>query len=153
LNKKEIIKRVTELVTPIVKDNNVELVETEYVKEGKDTFLRIYIDKRGGIGIDDCESVSRELEKHLDDEDFIETAYHLEVSSPGLTRPLTTDADFKRYEDETVIIKLYKKIDGKKEYEGTLKGINNGNIIIENDENEYKFIKEDVASVKRAIKF
>jgi ribosome maturation factor RimP len=153
LKKKDIEIRVLELVNPIIKKNEVELIEIEYVKEGNEYFLRIYIDKKGGLSINDCENVSRELDKYLDEEDFIESAYHLEVSSPGLTRTLKTEADFIRYSGELVEVKLYKKFNEKKAYEGELIGLINGEVVILYDNNQLNFNYDDIANVKRVIRF
>ena len=91
--------KTEELVMPLIEKNNFELVDVEFVKEGQNWFLRLYVDKPGGILIDDCELVSREVEKLLDESDPIEQAYILEVSSPGLDRPLKKDKDFERYKE------------------------------------------------------
>lgn len=147
-------KRVEELVMPIIEKNNFELVDVEFVKEGQNWFLRLYVDKPGGILIDDCELVSREVEKLLDESDPIEQAYILEVSSPGLDRPLKKDKDFERYKGEIIDIKLYKPVNGKKAYEGELVGLIDGKIVIkdENDD-EISFERKDVGSVRLAVIF
>ena len=117
----EIVARTEELVMPIIEENQFELVDVEYVKEGSNWYLRIYADKEGGINIDDCVLISRALEEKLDKEDFIKDAYILEVSSPGLGRPLKKDKDFARSIGKSVECKLYRAIDKKKEFEGVLK--------------------------------
>ena len=99
--REEYEKRTEELALPLVEENNFELVDVEYVKEGSNWYLRLYIDKPGGINIDDCEVISRALSDKLDEEDYIEDAYILEVSSPGLGRPLKKDKDFARKESFT----------------------------------------------------
>lgn len=147
-------KKIEEIIAPYMKENNFELVDVEFVKEGQNWFLRIYADKEGGIFIDDCELISRALEKLLDENDPIEQAYILEVSSPGLDRPLKKERDFEKYKGETVDIKLYKPFNGKKAYEGELVGLIDGNIVIkdENDE-EISFNRKDVGSVRLAVIF
>ena len=130
-------KRVEELVMPIIEKNNFELVDVEFVKEGQNWFLRLYVDKPGGILIDDCELVSREVEKLLDESDPIEQAYILEVSSPGLDRPLKKDKDFERYKGEIIDIKLYKPVNGKKAYEGELVGLIDGKIVIKDENDDF----------------
>ena len=110
MKKSEIIARTEELVTPIIQDNNFELVDVEYVKEGADWHLQIFADKEGGINIDDCVFISRALEKKLDEEDFIQDAYILEVSSPGLGRPLKKNKDFDRNIGKKVELKLFKAV-------------------------------------------
>ena len=115
MSKKDLYESKTEeLVTPLIEQNNFELVDIEYVKEGSNWYLRVYIDKPGGINVDDCELISRALSDKLDEEDFIDDAYILEVSSPGLGRPLKKDKDFERSLGEDVEIKLYRMKDGTK---------------------------------------
>lgn len=144
---------ITELAKPIVEDLNYELVDVEFVKEGANWYLRIYIDKSGGIGIDDCQSVSEKISDILDEKDPIEQSYYLEVSSPGLERPLKTERDFIKYKGELVEIKVFQPIDGKKIFEGELVGLIDGNIVITQDGKTLEFEKNKVAIVKRAVKF
>lgn len=154
MSKKSVEEIVTELVQPIVEKNNYDLVDVEFVKEGANRFLRIYIDKPGGITIDDCQVVSQELSDRLDVTDPIEQAYFLEVSSPGLERPLKKDKDFERYKGEIVEIKLFQPIDGQKVFEGELLGLSNNNILIKKASDEIaEFERDKVAVVKRAVKF
>lgn len=117
----EAVKVTEELATPIVDSLGLELVDVEYVKEGSNWFLRVYIDKEGGIDIDECGLVSEKLSAKLDELDPIKDAYFLEVSSPGAERPLKTKADIADHVGSYVNIKLYEKIDGEKEFEGTIK--------------------------------
>ena len=112
--------RTEQLLLPIMEENGFELVDVEYVKEGSSWYLRAYIDKAGGITIDDCELVSRALSDLLDKEDFIETAYILEVSSPGLLRPIKKDKDFERNMGRNVEVRCFKMIDKQKEFTGIL---------------------------------
>ena len=106
--------RVEAYLLPLMEENNFELVDVEYVKEAGTWYLRAYIDKEGGIAVDDCEVISRKLSDWLDKEDFIDDSYILEVSSPGLGRPLKKEKDFKRSLGEAVDIKLYRAIERKK---------------------------------------
>ena len=147
-------KRIEELIAPILDQSGFELVDIEFVKEGQNWFLRIYADKSGGISIDDCETISRAVEKKLDENDPIEQAYILEVSSPGLDRPLKKDSDFEKYKGEVVDIKLYKPFNGKKAFQGELLGLIDGKIVIkdENDD-EISFDRKDVGAVRLAIIF
>ena len=108
----EIAERVKQIAGPKAEELGLELIDCEYKKEGGRRVLRLYIDKKGGVGLDDCEAVSRSVEPVLDSEDFIDEAYTFEVSSPGLDRPLKTDSDFVRYEGEDVEVGLYAAIDG-----------------------------------------
>ncbi len=128
--KAEIEQRTTELVMPIILENRLELVDVEYVKEGSDYYLRIYADKEGGITIGDCEIVNRALGDLLDREDYIKDAYILEVSSPGLTRPLKKENDFKRSIGRLVDIRLFKAINGRKELEGILEAYTDTTVTI-----------------------
>ena len=146
--------RTEKLLEPIIKDTNFELVDVEYVKEGGNFFLRVYIDKPGGITIDDCELVSRALSDLLDKHAFIPDAYILEVSSPGLGRQLKKDKDFARSIGEEVEIKLYKAINKQKDFFGILKAYNKDTITIE-QENESEMILErkDIAMIRLALDF
>lgn len=144
---------VEEIALPIVEKLGFELVDTEYVKEGASWFLRVYIDKSGGITLDDCSDVSNDLSKKLDETDPIPGSYYLEVSSPGLERPLKKDSDFKRYAGEPVEIKTFIAVDGQKEFEGTLMGLIDGNVEIRQDDKILKFPRSNIALAKRAFKF
>lgn len=152
--KKSIEATIEEMVAKITDPLNFEIVDVEYVKEAGEYYLRVYIDKDGGIALSDCESVSRQLSEVLDVKDPIKDNYFLEVSSPGLDRPLKKDKDFVRYQGRDVEIKLYKPMDGCKQFEGELVGLteeNNIKLII--DGNEIEFGKKEVALVRLAIKF
>ncbi len=148
---KEIITKTEAFAKGITDKYALELVEAEYVKEGHDRFLRVYIDKEGGVTIDDCESVSRELEEILDREDFIDDAYILEVSSPGLDRILKKDYEYTKYKGRQVTVKLYKPIDKVKEFEGELVGLEGGKIIIKTDEGELDFDRSAVAVCRLSV--
>lgn len=115
------VKNTTEnLILPILENENLYLVDIEYVKEGPDWFLRVFIDKDSGITIEECGLVSGQLSEKLDEADIIEENYFLEVSSPGVERPLKTTEDFKTNLNKNVYLTLYEKIDGEKEYLGNL---------------------------------
>lgn len=116
----KVIDKVEELVTPILEELKLELVEVEYVKEGKSWFLRVYIDKETGVDIEDCGIVSEKLSEKLDETDPIEQNYYLEVSSPGAERPLKKDKDFQKAIGKHVYIKTYEPILNEKEFEGKL---------------------------------
>ncbi|MGN0134860.1 MAG: ribosome maturation factor RimP [Anaerotignum sp.] len=146
--------KVLPLLEPIVEANDLELVDLEFVKEGVNWYLRVYIDKEGGVNIDDCELVSRALEAKLDEADPIEQAYILEVSSPGIDRPLKKEADFVKYQGEIIDVKLYKPQNGSKQYQGKLLGLENGVISIEEENgNVVTFEHKDTASVRLAVIF
>lgn len=154
MKKTEIEAYCTELVTPIIEENNCELVDVEYVKEGADYYLRVYADKDGGITIDDCVLISRALEVKLDETDRIETAYILEVSSPGLTRPLKKDKDFKRSIGKLVELKTYKQINGSKELTGILSSYSEDTITItdeEDEQNEVVIERQNISMIRLAF--
>lgn len=152
--KKSIETTVEEIVEKITEPLGFEIVDVEYVKEAGEYYLRVYLDKEGGISLDDCEQVSRKLSEQLDKDDPISENYFLEVSSPGLDRPLKKEKDFIRYQGRDVEIKLYKAIDGVKQFEGELVGLTEDkNIKIIIDGNEVEFNKKEVALVRLAIKF
>ena len=154
MSKKDLYESKTEeLVTPLIEQNNFELVDIEYVKEGSNWYLRVYIDKPGGINVDDCELISRALSDKLDEEDFIDDAYILEVSSPGLGRPLKKDKDFERSLGEDVEIKLYRMKDGTKDYRGFLKSYNKEEIVIEDNDEEITFKRSEIALIRLALDF
>ena len=139
---------------PIVKANNFELVDVEFVKEAGTYYLRAYIDKEGGITIDDCEIVSRALSDKLDEKDFIEESYILEVSSPGVGRPLKKDKDFARSIGQEVDIKLFKPIEKQKEFRGILEGYNNEEITVRLDESTVMdFKRKEIALIRLAFDF
>lgn len=147
-------QRTEKLLEPVLKKNNFELYDVEYVKEGSNWYLRAFIDKEGGITVDDCEIVSRALSDLLDKADFIPDAYILEVSSPGLGRQLKKDKHFNRSIGEEVEIKLYKAIDKQKEWVGILTGYDDKSITIELENGATReFSKADIAMVRLTIDF
>ena len=145
--------RVLPLVLPIVEEMGLELVDLEFVKEGANWYLRIYIDKENGVDINDCEAVSKAVEAKLDAEDPIEQAYVLEVSSPGLDRPLKKEEDFARFAGEIIDVKLYQAMNGKKTLEGKLIGLEDGVIVMEEDAEEVRISRKDAADVRLAVIF
>lgn len=145
---------IEELSLPIVREMGFELVDVEYKKERNSWFLRLFIDKPGGITIDDCQNFSEMLSEVLDHEDPIPQSYYLEVSSPGLDRPLKKESDFVRYKGFKVDLKLFKPINGKKSFTGELVGLEDGDIVIKNqDGTMMRFKKNDVAIVRLAVEF
>lgn len=147
----DIPERVKQIAEPKAEELGLELIDCEYKKEGGRRVLRLYIDKKGGVGLDDCEAVSRSVEPVLDSEDFIDEAYTFEVSSPGLDRPLKTDRDFVRYEGEDVEVGLYAAIDGKKKFTGKLIGRKDGVVSIDCGGQALEFQQKDISKVKRTI--
>lgn len=138
---------------PIIEQNSFELVDVEYVKEGGNYYLRAYIDKPGGITVDDCEIVSRALSDELDKYDFIDEAYILEVSSPGLCRPLKKEKDFDRHMGEEVEVKLYRAADGVKEFSGILRGYDARCVEIETENQIRRIEKSNIAMIRLAFVF
>ncbi len=154
MSKRETYETKTEnLLSPIASANNVEIYDIEYVKEGADWYLRAYIDKPEGVTINDCENVSRALSDALDQADFIEDAYILEVSSPGLGRTLKKDKHFEKSLGCKVELKTYKPIEKCKEFSGVLKGYDDKTITLETDSGVQVFEKTDVALIKLAFDF
>lgn len=163
MTKKEEYELKTEkLLEPIISKNKFDLVDVEYVKEGGNWFLRAYIDKEGGITVDDCELVSRELSDLLDKNDYIPDAYILEVSSPGLGRQLKKEKDFARSIDKEVEVKLYKTIDKQKEFVGILISydseiitiqLEDGNNAEESKENLMEIPRSNIALIRLAFDF
>ncbi len=152
MNRAEYEKRTEELILPILDERGFELVDVEFVKEGSSWYLRAYIDKPGGIMVDDCEIVSRALEAKLDQEDLIKEAYILEVSSPGLGRPLKKDKDYVRNEGKEIELRLYKSFEHEKEFRGVLKNWSKDSVtILTEDERELEFSRKDLALVREAF--
>ena len=152
--KEQIEAQVEALVTPIIEENRFELVDVEYVKEAGTYYLRVYVDKERGITIDDCEVVSRALSDKLDEKDLIEESYILEVSSPGLGRPLKKERDFARSIGKEVEIRLYKPLNHEKEYTGVLKAYDAQGVMIETEDEEILTIpKEQIALIRLAFTF
>ncbi len=145
---------VNEHLTNFAKDHELAIYDIEFVKEGPNWYFRIYIDKETGIGIEDCELISREAERFLDETDPILQAYMLEVSSPGLDRPLKKDADFEKYKGRMVDLKLYKAFEKRKQYSGTLDGLENGIVkITEADGTVFEFKREEVSLCRLRVEF
>ena len=155
MSKREIYEaKAEELIMPIVEANHFELVDVEYVKEAGNWYLRIYIDKEGGININDCELVSRAFSDILDKEDPIEDAYILEVSSPGLGRPLKKDKDFQRNLGEEVEVRTYKQIDKQKEFVGLLDAWDKESVTLQMENGETMTIsRSDIALIRQYIDF
>ncbi|NLJ96840.1 MAG: ribosome maturation factor RimP [Clostridiales bacterium] len=148
------VKKTEKLLESILGENQIELYDIEYVKEGSNWYLRVFIDKEAGITIDDCELVSRALSDELDKADFIPDSYILEVSSPGLGRQLKKDKHFEKSIGEEVEIKLYKPIDKQKEWVGTLKSFDAQSLKITlEDGTDMDISRKDIALVRLTIDF
>ncbi len=144
--------KTEQLIQPLIDANNFELVDVEYVKEGSDWYLRVYIDKEGGITVDDCELISRAFNEILDREDYIEDQYIFEVSSPGLMRPLKKEKDYARSVGKLIDIKLYKPIEKCKEFTGVLKSYDGSTVTITLDNGgDMTFEKSNLAMIRLAF--
>ena len=145
----KIEEKVEQLVKDPIEKLGYSLYDVEYVKEGPEYYLRIYIDKESGIDLNDCEKVSNEINEILDKADYIKEQYYLEVSSPGIERTLRKDWQLKKYLNEEVEIKLFKKDEnGKKEYTAILKEVTDEYLTIQEDENEIKIDRKNISQVK-----
>lgn len=155
MTKREEYEQKTEkLLIPIMEANGFELVDVEYVKEAGNWYLRAYIDKPGGITVDDCEVVNRELGDLLDRDDFIDDSYILEVSSPGLGRPLKKERDFIRSKGEEVEIRTYRMVDRQKEFRGVLKAWDRDTVTIETEDGQEQiFDRDNIALIRLAFDF
>ena len=147
----KIAQQVWDLAKPVAEAQGVEIWDTEYVKEAGQWFLRVYIDKEGGIGINDCEAFSRAMDPVLDEADPIEGSYVFEVSSAGAERELKRPSDFEKFIGSSVEVKLYKAIDGRKSFHGTLLAYAEGDVTLTVGKEERRFEKAAVASVHLSI--
>ena len=146
--------RTEELISPILDRMNFELVDVEYVKEGGTWYLRAYIDKEGGITVNDCEAVAREMNEILDREDFVEDSYVFEASSPGLGRPLKKEKDYIRSMGKEVEIRTYRAINREKEFYGILSAYDENTVTIKTEDGtEMTFEKSDIALIRLAFDF
>ena len=141
------------LILPILERMDFELVDVEYVKEGGIYYLRAYIDKEGGITVNDCEAVAREMNVLLDEKDFIPDSYTFEVSSPGLGRPLKKEKDYVRNMGEEIEIRTSRAINRSKEFYGILVAYDNESVTIDADGEELCFEKKDIALIRQAVHF
>ena len=149
--------KVTELVTqfakPIVEEHGCSLWDVEYVREGSERFLRLYIDKDGGVDITDCEAISRAVDPILDEKDPIADSYTFEVCSAGLERTLKRPQDFEKFLGSPVLVKLYRPKDGAKEFPGKLEQYENGAVTISMGQQTYTFTQSEVALVRLRVEF
>lgn len=140
--------RAEALILPVLSEKGLELVDMEYVKEAGTYYLRYYIDKKGGVTIGDCETVSRAVSDLLDREDFIDDAYVLEVSSPGLGRPIKKEKDFKRNLNKPVEVRLFKAVDGKKEFSGILISFDSERVTLMQDGNDVLLERKNISLIR-----
>ena len=150
--------KVTELVAqfaqPIVEAHGCKLCDVEYVREGSERFLRLYLDKENGaVDINDCEAISRAVDPILDEKDPIKESYHFEVCSAGLERALKRPGDFERFMGSTITVKLYRPRNGLKEIPGILRGYEDGKVTVEAGKEMITFEKSEVALVRLRVEF
>ena len=149
--------KVTELVAqfakPVVEENGCELWDVEYVREGSEYFLRLYLDKEGGVDINDCERISRAMDPILDEQDPIPTSYHFEVCSAGLERTLKRPSDFQQFMGSTITVKLYRPRNGLKEIPCVLTGYEDGKLTVTAGKETITFEKSEVALVRLRVEF
>ena len=150
---RKVTEIVAELAAPVAAEFGCELWDTEYVREAGQWFLRLYLDKAGGVDILDCENVSRKVSDLLDEVDPIEGSYVFEVSSAGAERQLKRPSDFERFIGSPVLVKTYQNRDGRKEFPGVLKGYEDGDILLQMGTQELRFNKSEVAMVRLRIEF
>jgi ribosome maturation factor RimP len=150
---KKIEELVQEYAEPITNELGLELVDVEFVKEGADWYLRVYIDKPEGVDVEDCRDVSHKLSEIIDAKDPIPQAYYLEVSSPGLERPLKKDKDFEKYQGKLINIKTFASIDGKKSFVGHLVGLKDDGVEIDIKGEKLVIPRDKASSIRLEIEF
>ena len=144
---------VTQFAKPIVEAHGCTLWDVEYVREGSERFLRLYLDKEGGVDITDCEAISRAVDPILDEKDPIQESYHFEVCSAGLERPLKRPSDFERFMGSPIMVKLYRPRNGLKEIPGILRGYEDGRVTLEAGKETITFEKSELALVRLRVEF
>lgn len=150
---KKVTDLVAELAAPAIAESGCTLWDVEYVKEAGSWYLRLYLDKEGGVNIIDCEAVSRKVSDLLDEADPIEGSYTFEVSSAGAERPLKRPSDFEQFMGSPVTVKLYRNQDGRKEFAGVLKDYDNGAVVIQVGDTDCRFEKNEIALVRLRVEF
>jgi len=148
MGKGSVTESIAEMVTPIINENRLELVDVEYKKEGKNWFLRIFIDKEGGVTVDDCTRVSRQIEDLIEVEEVVPSSYILEVSSPGLDRPLKKKEDFLRFKGKRAHVTTYTPIHQQKSFKGTIQDFQNDVLFLEIDCDRVEIPKNQIAKAR-----
>ncbi len=149
----KVTEEVTQFAKPIVEEKGCRLWDVEYVREGSERYLRLYIDKDGGVDIDDCEAVHRAVDPILDEKDPISESYHFEVCSAGLERALKRPGDFEQFMGSPILVKLYRPKNGLKEIPGVLRGYDEGRVTVEAGKESITFEKSEVALVRLRVEF
>lgn len=147
----KLLQEVREVVEPILESQGFELVDLEYQRESQGWVLRIYLDREGGVSLDDCAGVSHEVGAILEVKDLIPSAYILEVSSPGLTRPLKKPEDFNKFRNQMVKIKLYEPLEGRRNFKGTLLGLEGDRVRVEVEQRVYELPLQGIAKANLEI--
>lgn len=148
-----VVEKVAQAVAPIIEEANLELVDVEFVKEGGNWYLRVFIDKLGGVDLDDCQAASEKIDALLDELDPISQAYFLEVSSPGLERPLKKPQDFERFQGHLVHVTTFAPIDGVKSFTGKLVGYSEEGIMLEVKGKQIVLPHQQVSASRLAVEF
>lgn len=151
MNKKQIIETSTSIINKIIDGTDYELVDVEYVKEGPFMYLRIYLDKEDGITIDDCSVISREFNKKIDEINFIDDQYYLEVSSPGIDRAFKKDSDYIKNINNEVEVKLFSPVSGTKLLKGILLEKNEDNIVVEFNNERVAIELKNISKINKAV--
>ena len=149
----KITERIAQFAEPVVVEHGCSLWDVEYVREGTEYFLRLYIDKEGGVDITDCEAISRAMDPILDEQDPIQDSYHFEVCSAGLERALKRPSDFEKFLGSPITVKLYRPVNGMKELPCVLKGYEDGKVTVEMGKETITFEKSQVALVRLRVEF
>ena len=149
----KVTEQVAAIAEPVVQEHGCELWDVEYVREGSEYFLRLYIDKEGGVDIDDCEAISRAMDPILDEKDPVPGSYHFEVCSAGLERALKRPGDFERFMGSPITVKLYRPYNGLKELPCVLRGYEDGKLTVESGKDTITFEKSQVALVRLRVEF
>ena len=153
MGKTSIYQLVSKLIVPTVTEHNAELVDVEYIKAGKIWTLRVFIDKKQGVTVLDCQKLSREIEDLIEVHELISDPYTLEVSSPGLDRPLKKEADFLRNKDKQIQLKTYEPIEGRKKFSGIVLDVNDKILFLKNKDNCIELELANIAQAKLVIEF
>ena len=153
MGKTSIYQLVSELIEPTITEHNIELVDVEYIKAGKVWILRVFIDKKQGVTVLDCQKLSREIEDLIEVHELISDPYTLEVSSPGLDRPLKKEADFLRNKDKQIQLKTYAPIEGRKKFSGIVLDVNDKILFLKNKDNCIELELANIAQAKLVIEF
>lgn len=144
---------VYDMALPLAEEKHLELVDVEFVKEGAHWYLRVFLDKEGGLDIEDCQSFSREMSELLDEKDPIPQAYFLEVSSPGLERPLKKEEDFERFKGELANVTTFAPFEGQKSFTGHLVGLIDNNVVLNIEDKTVSIPRDKVAAARLAVEF